>query len=69
MASYSLLVSLGNTLLRWYGDQGKEEVMKQYFEMIMAGLAGSPHMVTCTVMALTRILYEFKGILWSKYRK
>ena len=29
--------------------------------MVLAGLAGSPQMISATLLALTRILYEFKG--------
>ena len=29
--------------------------------MVLAGLAGSPQMISATLLALTRIMYEFKG--------
>jgi len=35
----------------------------EYFLMVSAGLAGSSqHMVSATITALSRMLYEFKGI-------
>jgi ribosomal RNA-processing protein 12 len=41
----------------------------EYFRMVSAGLAGSSqHMISATITALSRMLYEFKGInlLWCK---
>ena len=36
----------------------------EYITMISAGLAGStPHMISASITALTRILYQFKGSL------
>ena len=35
--------------------------LQEYFKMVLAGLAGSPQMISATLLALTRILYEFKG--------
>ncbi|KAL4231185.1 pre-rRNA processing protein [Mactra antiquata] len=57
-ASYNLLVEMGNTALRWSNDNDK--VLEEYFKMVMAGFAGSPHMISATLQALTRIMYEFK---------
>lgn len=37
------------------------DVMTQYIELVLSGLAGAAHMVSCTVLALTHILYQFKG--------
>jgi ribosomal RNA-processing protein 12 len=35
----------------------------EYFLMVSAGLAGSSqHMVSATITALSRMLYDFKGI-------
>jgi ribosomal RNA-processing protein 12 len=36
--------------------------IEQYFLMVSAGLAGSSqHMISATITALSRMLYEFKG--------
>lgn len=36
--------------------------LEEYFTMVSAGLAGStPHMVSASITALTRLLYHFKG--------
>ena len=37
--------------------------LEEYFTMVSAGLAGStPHMISASITALTRILFEFKGM-------
>ena len=38
--------------------------LEEYLTMVSAGLAGStPHMISASITALTRILYHFRG--WS----
>ena len=39
------------------------DALEEYFKMVMAGFAGSPQMISATLFSLTRIMYEFKGIL------
>lgn len=58
-AAYSLLVEMGNAALRWAGNNDTG-ILEEYFKMVMAGFAGSPHMISATLLALTRIMYEFK---------
>uniref|UniRef100_A0A8W8IIZ2 RRP12 HEAT domain-containing protein n=1 Tax=Magallana gigas TaxID=29159 RepID=A0A8W8IIZ2_MAGGI len=41
------------------------EVNVNIIKMVMAGLGGSPQMVSSTLLALTRILYEFKASISS----
>lgn len=38
------------------------ESLKKYLTLVLAGLAGSPRMVSCTLLALAKLLYEFHGI-------
>ena len=41
-----------------------EASLEEYFTMVSAGLAGSaPHMISASITALTRLLYEFRGQL------
>eukprot|EP00057_Strongylocentrotus_purpuratus_P028949 XP_011683423.1 PREDICTED: RRP12-like protein isoform X1 [Strongylocentrotus purpuratus] len=61
-SAFGLLVEIGNTMLK-HSDQPRELCVSKYLEMLAAGLAGSPHMVSATVLALTRILFEFKDIM------
>lgn len=63
-SAYSLLVEMGNAVIRW-GTDDKKDVLENYLKMVMAGFAGSPHMISCTLLALTRILYQFKDQISS----
>lgn len=39
-----------------------QATIAEYFTMVSAGLAGaSPHMISATLTAIARILFEFKG--------
>ncbi|KAI9745378.1 MAG: hypothetical protein M4579_007650, partial [Chaenotheca gracillima] len=41
-----------------------DATLEEYFTMVSAGLAGStPHMVSASITALTRILYHFRESL------
>ncbi|KAK9240336.1 NUC173 domain-containing protein [Lipomyces kononenkoae] len=41
-----------------------EASISEYFTMVSAGLAGStPHMISATITALSRLLYQYKNIL------
>ena len=60
VAAYGLLVEMGAALQRWTEGTPAEAIL-QYFELLLAGLAGSPHMISATTNALTRIIYEYKG--------
>lgn len=35
--------------------------MKEYFNVVLAGLAGTSHMVSATIGSLARLIYEFNG--------
>lgn len=35
--------------------------MEQYLVLVYAGLTGSVTMITCTILALTRLVFEYKG--------
>lgn len=37
------------------------DAMEQYLVLVYAGLTGSVTMITCTVLALTRLVFEYKG--------
>ncbi|KAK3582767.1 hypothetical protein CHS0354_015294 [Potamilus streckersoni] len=59
-SAYTLLVEMGNTVMRWSRDKTPEESLEEYFKLVMAGFAGSPQMISATLLALTRVLYQFK---------
>jgi len=33
-----------------------------FLQMMVAGLAGSPSMIHCTVLAITRIVFEYRKV-------
>ena len=35
--------------------------MKEYFNIVLAGLAGTSHMISATIGSLARLVYEFSG--------
>lgn len=37
------------------------DAMEEYLALVYVGLTGSVTMITCTVLALTRLVFEFKG--------
>lgn len=37
--------------------------MDQFLLLVYAGLTGSVTMITCTVLALTRLVFQYKGEL------
>ncbi|XP_023139487.2 RRP12-like protein [Amphiprion ocellaris] len=56
--AYTLLVEIGNAFIRFCGNT--KEAMEQYLVLLYAGLTGSVTMITCTVLALTRLVFEYK---------
>ncbi|MBN3295832.1 RRP12 protein, partial [Amia calva] len=56
--AYTLLVEIGHAFIR-FCDSSKEAI-EQYLGIVYAGLTGSVTMITCTVLALTRLVFEFK---------
>ncbi|XP_033835770.1 RRP12-like protein [Periophthalmus magnuspinnatus] len=56
--AYNLLVEIGNAFMRFCSDP--KDAMDQYLVLVYAGLTGSVTMITCTVLALTRLVFEYK---------
>ncbi|XP_028586368.2 RRP12-like protein [Podarcis muralis] len=56
--AYNLLVEIGHAFLR-FGPTPKDG-MQRYLLLVYAGLTGSVTMISCTVLALARLLFEFK---------
>ncbi|KAM3835428.1 RRP12-like protein isoform 1-T1 [Vipera latastei] len=61
--AYNLLVEIGHAFIR-FGLTPREGIQR-YLLLIYAGLTGSVTMISCTVLALTRLLYEFKEHIGS----
>uniref|UniRef100_A0A8C1LN63 RRP12-like protein n=1 Tax=Cyprinus carpio TaxID=7962 RepID=A0A8C1LN63_CYPCA len=52
--AYSLLVEIGNAFVRFYA-------INEYLGHVYIGLTGSVTMITCAVLALTRLVFHYKG--------
>ncbi|KAK9462506.1 NUC173 domain-containing protein [Lipomyces oligophaga] len=77
VAAYNLLVVMGDkmagggsvaiskvTSMEQPGAKDVDASIEEYFTMVCAGLAGAtPHMISATITALSRLMYQYKGIL------
>ncbi|KAM8858593.1 RRP12-like protein isoform 2-T2 [Spinachia spinachia] len=59
--AYSLLVEMGNAFVRFCGNT--KDAIEEYFVLVYAGLTSSVTMITCTVLALTRLVFEYKDAI------
>lgn len=53
--------SLAITILINIGHNYDHKSVGEYFKLIVAGLAGSAHMISATITSLTRLVYAFHG--------
>lgn len=56
--AYSLLVEIGNAFVRFCGNT--KDAINEYLGHVFIGLTGSVTMITCTVLALTRLVFHYK---------
>uniref|UniRef100_A0A2K6CSY8 Ribosomal RNA processing 12 homolog n=1 Tax=Macaca nemestrina TaxID=9545 RepID=A0A2K6CSY8_MACNE len=56
--AFALLVEMGHAFLRFGSNQ--EEALQRYLVLIYPGLVGAVTMVSCSILALTHLLFEFK---------
>jgi len=61
-AAFDLLVTAAESLLRWEPDN-KDEALSKFLTQLMVGLAGTPTLIHCTILAISRIYYQFKDII------
>lgn len=54
--AYNLLNNIGETLI-------KHNEIEQFLGMLLAGLVGTPQMMSATILALSSVLHNFSGIL------
>uniref|UniRef100_H3DGH8 Ribosomal RNA processing 12 homolog n=1 Tax=Tetraodon nigroviridis TaxID=99883 RepID=H3DGH8_TETNG len=59
--AYNLLVEIGNAFVRFCGNT--KDAVEQYLALVYAGFTGSVTMITCTVLALTRLVFEYKDAI------
>ncbi|XP_028916752.1 RRP12-like protein [Ornithorhynchus anatinus] len=62
--AYTLLVEMGHAFLRFGPNQ--EDALQRYLLLVYAGLTGSVTMVSCSILALTRLLFEFRGLMGAE---
>ena len=53
--------SLAVMILVDIGHSYDHQSIGEYFKLIIAGLAGSAHMISATIISLTRLVYVFHG--------
>jgi hypothetical protein len=51
-ASYTLLVVIGEALQRWHTDLSTDDIIREFLKVVLAGLAGSPSLVYCTLLVI-----------------
>ncbi|KAM9232142.1 RRP12-like protein [Leptosomus discolor] len=59
--AFMLLVEMGHAFIRF--GPTPQEAMQRFLLLVYAGLMGSVTMISCTVLALTRLFFEFKDHL------
>ena len=60
-AAFSLLIVVGEALQRWSSDQeNSDAVVRKFMGAVLAGLAGTPRMIHCSILAISRIYFQFK---------
>ncbi|KAM9808735.1 RRP12-like protein [Syngnathus typhle] len=60
-SAYTLLVEIGHAFVRFCGNA--KEAIQEYLLLMYVGLTGSVTMLSCTVLALTRLVYEYKDFI------
>ncbi|NP_001025447.1 RRP12-like protein [Danio rerio] len=56
--AYTLLVEIGNAFERFCGNT--KDAINEYLGYVYIGLTGSVTLITCTVLALTRLIFHYK---------
>uniref|UniRef100_A0A8C2FJ70 Ribosomal RNA processing 12 homolog n=1 Tax=Cyprinus carpio TaxID=7962 RepID=A0A8C2FJ70_CYPCA len=59
--AYSLLVEIGNAFVRFCGNT--KDAINEYLGHVYIGLTGSVTMITCAVLALTRLVFHYKDTI------
>ncbi|XP_059092600.1 RRP12-like protein [Tigriopus californicus] len=59
--AFNLILVIAEILLR-LKSEGSDVVIREYMEVLVAGLAGSASLIHCTMLAISRVFYEFKDM-------
>ncbi|RUS76379.1 hypothetical protein EGW08_015859 [Elysia chlorotica] len=62
-AAFELVVAMSESYIQWNSDIEERESLGDFVNKVLAGLAGSPHMISATLLALTRLVYHYKDRL------
>lgn len=62
-AAFELVVAMSEAYIKWNADVEEKESLGDFVNKVLAGLAGSTHMISATLLALTRLVYHYKGRL------
>ncbi|XP_076981748.1 RRP12-like protein isoform X2 [Tamandua tetradactyla] len=60
-SAFALLGEMGHAFLRFGPNQ--EDALQRYLILIYPGLVGPVSMVSCSILALTHLLFQFKGLM------
>jgi len=62
-AAFSLLIVVGEALQRWSpNSETQDSVVRRYMSALLAGLAGNPGLIHCTILAVSRIYFQFSDL-------
>jgi len=62
-AAFSLLIVVGEALQRWTTPStSQDSIVRRYMAALLAGLAGNPGLIHCTVLAVSRIYFQFRDL-------
>ncbi|KAK7790254.1 hypothetical protein R5R35_001055 [Gryllus longicercus] len=67
-SAFSLLILIGDTLER-LSDKNKTESLEEYISLLMAGLSGPATLVSATLLALGKVIYEYKDVMSNDLHK
>ncbi|XP_041921252.1 RRP12-like protein isoform X3 [Alosa sapidissima] len=61
--AFSLLVEMGNAFTRFCGNQ--KDALEEFLSVVYVGLTGTVTMMTCTVLALSRLVFHYRDSIES----
>ncbi|CAM1307241.1 RRP12 (predicted), partial [Pycnogonum litorale] len=61
-AAFNLITQIGKTMITWK-YKSSDDIMRDFIKLMLAGLAGSPQMVSSSILSLGTVLHAFKDEL------
>ena len=58
--AYTLLIVIAEAMMNW-GES--DDALLDYIGTLSAGLAGEPSLVNCSLLAITRVFFEFRDVM------